>query len=79
MSYKQDIIDWAIAASIRAIKTFAQTAVAMIPVEVSINEVTWATVAGVAATAAVCSLLTSVAGIPEVAGGASAFSLSKGE
>jgi hypothetical protein len=57
---------WAKAAAIRAIKTMAQTAVALIPVGVSITDVTWPMVLGTAALAGVCSLLTSVAGLPEV-------------
>lgn len=57
---------WLKAAGVRAIKTMAQTAVAMIPVGVSISEVGWLGVAGTAALAGVLSLLTSVAGLPEV-------------
>lgn len=57
---------WIKAAGIRAIKTVAQTALAMIPVAVSITEVDWLTVAGTAALSGVCSLLTSLAGLPEV-------------
>lgn len=59
---------WIKAAGIRAVKTMAQTAVAMIPVAVSITEVNWLMVAGTAALAGVTSLLTSVAGLPEVKG-----------
>lgn len=58
--------EWFKAAGIRAIRTVAQTALAMIPVAVSITEVNWAAVAGTAALAGVCSLLTSLAGLPEV-------------
>lgn len=61
---------WARAAGVRALKTAAQTAVAMVPVGVSIVEVSWAGVLGTAALAALLSLLTSVAGLPEVGGGA---------
>ena len=57
---------WGKAAGIRAIKTFAQAAVAGIPVAVSIVEVNWLHVLGTAALAAVISLLTSLAGLPEV-------------
>ena len=57
---------WWIAAGTRAIKTFAQSAIATIPVSVSIEEVAWFHVIGVAALASVLSLLTSVAGLPEV-------------
>lgn len=57
---------WWKAAGVRAIKTMAQTALAMIPVAVSITEVNWVAVIGTAATAAILSLLTSLAGLPEV-------------
>ena len=57
---------WAQAAGVRAVKTVAQTAVAMIPAAVTITEVDWVTVAGTAALAGLMSLLTSVAGLPEV-------------
>ena len=57
---------WWKAAGIRAIKTMAQTAVAMIPVAVSIVEVKWAMVLGTAALAGVTSLFTSLAGLPEI-------------
>ncbi len=57
---------WAKAAGIRALKTFAQTAVALIPVAVSITQVDWLTVLGTAALAAVVSMGTSLAGLPEV-------------
>lgn len=57
---------WLKAAVIRAIKTFAQTAVALIPAAAMITAVDWKTVLGTAALAAVASMLTSVAGLPEV-------------
>lgn len=57
---------WAKAAAIRAVKTMAQTAVALVPVGVSIADVSWLAVAGTAALAGVLSVLTSVAGLPEV-------------
>ena len=53
------------AAGIRALKTFCQTAVAMLPASAMISEVGWGTVFGTAALAAIASLLTSLAGIPE--------------
>jgi len=58
---------WWKAAGIRALKTVCQTAVAMIPAAAMIQQVDWVTVAGTAALAGVCSLLTSVGGLPEVA------------
>ncbi|MBR4072982.1 MAG: hypothetical protein IKK24_03465 [Clostridia bacterium] len=63
---KQKILKWIKAAGIRALKTSAQTAVAMIPVGISIAEVGWTAVAGTAALAGVTSLLTSLAGLPEI-------------
>ena len=56
---------WLKAASIRAIKTFCQTAVALLPAAATIESVDWRVVASTAALAAVASLLTSLAGIPE--------------
>lgn len=56
---------WLKKAGIRAVKTVAQTAVAMIPVAVTVNQVDWLAVAGTAALAGITSMLTSVAGIPE--------------
>lgn len=57
---------WIKAAGIRAVKTMAQTAVAMLPAAASIAEVNWMTVLGTAALAGVASLLTSLAGLPEL-------------
>lgn len=57
---------WLKAAAVRAVKTVAQTAVAMIPAAVTIGAVDWVTVVGTAALAGVVSLLTSIAGLPEV-------------
>lgn len=58
-------IKWAKYAAIRSIKTFSQTAVAMLPASAMIQEVGWRVVLGTAALSAVASLLTSLAGIPE--------------
>ncbi len=57
---------WFKAAGVRAAKTMAQTAVAMIPVGVGIREVGWLTILGTSALAGIVSLLTSVAGLPEI-------------
>ena len=61
----RDWKSWAKAAGIRAVRTFCQTAVAMLPAGAMISEVGWDTVAGTAALAAIASLLTSFAGLPE--------------
>ena len=57
---------WLKAAGVRAVKTVAQTSVAMIPVAATIQQVDWLTVLGTAALAGVVSILTSLAGLPEV-------------
>lgn len=71
---------WLKAAAVRAVKTAAQAAVAVIPVSgITLGEVDWIMVVSTAALAAVLSLLTSVAGIPEVDGGESVPEIVKGE
>nr|DAK07296.1 MAG TPA: holin [Caudoviricetes sp.] len=57
---------WAKAAAVRAIKTMAQTAVATIGTSTIISTVDWKVVASASVVAGVLSLLTSVAGLPEV-------------
>lgn len=57
---------WIKAAGIRALKTLAQTAVATIGTSAVLSEVDWLMVASASALAAVLSLLTSIAGLPEV-------------
>lgn len=57
---------WWKAALIRALRTFAQAAVALVPAAVTIQSVDWLTVLSSAALAAVISLLTSLGGLPEV-------------
>lgn len=59
--------NWAKAAAVRAVKTAAQTAVAQIGTNaVGVTELDWAVVAGISATAAAVSILTSLGGLPEV-------------
>lgn len=57
---------WLKAAAVRAIKTFAQTAASMMTVGQAVMEVNWVNVVSVSAVATVYSILTSIAGLPEV-------------
>lgn len=57
---------WWIAAGVRALKTFCQTAVATIGASTMLTSVDWVMVGSAATLAAILSLLTSVAGLPEV-------------
>ena len=63
---KTNFKSWIKAAGIRALKTLAQTAVATIGTCAVLSEVDWVMVASASALAAVLSLLTSIAGLPEV-------------
>lgn len=56
---------WLKVAGVRAIKTVAQTAVAMVGVSAVMSEVDWLTVGSASLLAGILSLLTSVAGLPE--------------
>ena len=57
---------WIKSAAVRAIKTLAQTAVATIGTTAVLSEVDWVLVASASALAAILSMLTSIAGLPEV-------------
>ena len=57
---------WIKAAAVRAVKTMPQTAVSLITVGNLITELDWVSIIGISATAGVVSMLTSVAGLPEV-------------
>jgi hypothetical protein len=63
---KVNFKEWIKAAAIRAIKTVAQTAVAIIGTSTIVTDVNWKIVACSAALAGIVSLLTSVAGLPEL-------------
>ncbi len=63
---KYDFKTWLKAAAIRALKTVAQTAIATIGSTAVFSEVNWAVVGSAALLAGILSILTSIAGLPEV-------------
>lgn len=63
---KEKALRWLKAASVRAIKTVAQAAIAAIGSAALMNEVNWFAVGSTALLAGILSLLTSTAGLPEV-------------
>lgn len=63
---KQNLVEWLKAAGIRAAKTFFQSMASMLTVGLAISEINWIHVLSVSAVAAVYSIATSFAGLPEV-------------
>lgn len=61
-----DTVKWLKAAGIRAIKTMAQVAIASIGTSAAMGDVNWIMVASTSALSGILSILTSIAGIPEV-------------
>ena len=61
-----DTVKWLKAAGIRAIKTLAQVAIATIGTSAAMGDVNWIMVASTSALSGILSILTSIAGIPEV-------------
>lgn len=63
---KVNLIEWIKAAGVRAVKTIAQTAIATIGTTAVLSEVEWLTVVSASLLAGLLSLLTSIAGLPEL-------------
>lgn len=66
MKNKEYWMNWIKAAGVRAVKTVAQTAVATIGTSAAMGDVNWLMVGSAALLAGILSMLTSVAGLPEV-------------
>ena len=63
---KEKFLKWLKAAGVRALKTVAQTAVATIGTSAYLGQINWVAVGSASAVAGVLSLLTSIAGLPEL-------------
>ncbi len=60
------LLKWGKAAGVRAVKTMAQTAIATIGTTMVMSEINWVLVGSTAAAAGILSVLTSIAGLPEL-------------
>ena len=63
---KNNFKKWLYCALIRAVKTFAQTAASLLTVGSLLSQINWMTVISVSAVAFIYSILTSIAGLPEL-------------
>lgn len=74
---KERLVEWAARAAVRSAKTAAQSALGTIGASVAMGDVNWPLVGSAALLAAIVSVLTSLAGVPEVEGGASVAKIAK--
>lgn len=65
---KEKLVKWGKAAVVRALRTVAQTAIATIGTAAVLQEINWVMVASASVLAGILSVLTSIAGLPEVKG-----------
>lgn len=63
---KEKVIKWIKAASIRALKTFAQSFASLMTVGAAVEELNWTYIASVSVVSGFYSLITSIAGLPEI-------------
>lgn len=63
---RNNTLEWFRCAGIRAIKTFAQTFISMVVIGQAIADINWTNVLSVSLVAAIISIMTSLAGLPEV-------------
>ena len=61
-----DTKKWLVNSGIRALKTFSQTAISLIPIDIFITDINWKVILGTALLSSILSILTSLGGIPEV-------------
>ena len=66
---QNNTLEWLKCAVIRAAKTFCQTALSLLTVGQAFSEISWLNVSSVSGVAAIISILTSIAGLPEVENG----------
>lgn len=66
---QNNTLEWLRCAGIRALKTFAQTFISMVVIGQAVSDVDWRKVLSVSIVASVISIMTSVAGLPEVDNG----------
>lgn len=63
---RNNTLEWFRCAGIRAVKTFAQTFISMVVIGQAIADINWTNVLSVSLVAAIISIMTSLAGLPEV-------------